>query len=639
MFEAWSWPKHKRDTLRPTGSKAESTAETTVLPTDNVSAALDQHGLKLFIGTWNMNGREPPVSLAPFLPKPEGSGDEHGQQTADVATPAYHLVVVGTQECLSTAGSAVFFAPEHATWEQRISTWLGDDYALIGCEGMGALHLAIFAWRPCWRWIRAVESAQVATGMAGILGNKGAVGISVLLGDTSLLFVNAHLAAHQDRVKLRNHDYARIERELQLHAYELAGDNASGRTADTRASMRASDRFDVTFWLGDLNYRAEATRQQADVWINAGELESLLEKDQLLRERNAGRVFQGYDEAPIEFPPTYKFDVMPPRHTTHRNGKRWRRALSMDFSDVDVYGTRTFATALALAAGDGIGEDAASFMTFATVRAEAVALGRPAPQHALHAIPPPAPPVYASSTTSVRSLATSQSVSDWPLLAWDRSGDETGDERLAVVSTAWMSRYDTSHKRRVPSWTDRILFRLRRLPNTPAPLGDDENTMHCLRYSAVMEMMGSDHRPVVGVYRVPFCWTTACTASDDDDDQASVSTGKKSKSSMVRGIDKQEKLAVTWLQMASKEDAAVTSALTVLPGPIGMPAAPLAATAAVPILNVVSAAGDSGAGIATLQARTERLRARLRRAVALPAMYDIVPADSAKQLALPEACK
>jgi hypothetical protein len=34
---------------------------------------------------------------------------------------------------------------------------------------------------------------MVATGIGGIVGNKGAVAISVYLGSTSLLFVNAHL--------------------------------------------------------------------------------------------------------------------------------------------------------------------------------------------------------------------------------------------------------------------------------------------------------------------------------------------------------------------------------------------------------------------------------------------------------------
>jgi hypothetical protein len=29
----------------------------------------------------------------------------------------------------------------------------------------------------------------------------------------------------------------------------------------------------VTFWFGDLNYRVEATRQEAEVWIQVNELE------------------------------------------------------------------------------------------------------------------------------------------------------------------------------------------------------------------------------------------------------------------------------------------------------------------------------------------------------------------------------
>ncbi len=41
--------------------------------------------------------------------------------------------------------------------------------------------------------ILAVDSSTVATGIGGIVGNKGAVAISVYLGSTSFLFVNAHL--------------------------------------------------------------------------------------------------------------------------------------------------------------------------------------------------------------------------------------------------------------------------------------------------------------------------------------------------------------------------------------------------------------------------------------------------------------
>ena len=48
--------------------------------------------------------------------------------------------------------------------------------------------------------------------------------------------------------------------------------------------------------------------------------------------------------------------------------------------------------------------------------------------------------------------------------------------------------YDTSHKQRIPAWTDRILFK---------PLGT-----RVLEYSSVPESQHSDHRPVYGVFRV-----------------------------------------------------------------------------------------------------------------------------------------
>jgi hypothetical protein len=48
--------------------------------------------------------------------------------------------------------------------------------------------------------------------------------------------------------------------------------------------------------------------------------------------------------------------------------------------------------------------------------------------------------------------------------------------------------YDTSHKQRIPAWTDRILFK---------PVGT-----RVLEYASVPEAQHSDHRPVFGTFRV-----------------------------------------------------------------------------------------------------------------------------------------
>ncbi|KAJ8300522.1 hypothetical protein KUTeg_022041 [Tegillarca granosa] len=52
-------------------------------------------------------------------------------------------------------------------------------------------------------------------------------------------------------------------------------------------------------------------------------------------------------------------------------------------------------------------------------------------------------------------------------------------------------RYDTSAKNRIPSYTDRVLFRAKK-----------KNTVSCSHYDAVTSLKLSDHRPVYGLYEV-----------------------------------------------------------------------------------------------------------------------------------------
>lgn len=47
-------------------------------------------------------------------------------------------------------------------------------------------------------------------------GNKGGVAIRIRLYDTTLCFVNSHLAAHQDEVQRRNQDYRDISDRINF---------------------------------------------------------------------------------------------------------------------------------------------------------------------------------------------------------------------------------------------------------------------------------------------------------------------------------------------------------------------------------------------------------------------------------------
>lgn len=63
------------------------------------------------------------------------------------------------------------------------------------------------------------------------------------------------------------------------------------------------------FWIGDLNYRIDESMMTEKVLKLAekGVLGELRYLDQLNVERAAGRVFDGFEEGDLNFPPTYKY--------------------------------------------------------------------------------------------------------------------------------------------------------------------------------------------------------------------------------------------------------------------------------------------------------------------------------------------
>ena len=57
--------------------------------------------------------------------------------------------------------------------------------------------------------LREVTTSEVGCGVMG-MGNKGAVGLRLQFRDTSLCFVNCHLASDATQLERRNEDYREI---------------------------------------------------------------------------------------------------------------------------------------------------------------------------------------------------------------------------------------------------------------------------------------------------------------------------------------------------------------------------------------------------------------------------------------------
>jgi len=122
-------------------------------------------------------------------------------------------------------------------------------------------------------------------------GNKGAVGIRLEYHDTSFCFLTAHLAAGHANVEERNADYRTIAEHLHF---------LKGKTIQSHENV---------IWLGDMNYRVDLDYHSAVSLAEKDDFDTLLSYDQLKQAMDDKQAFYGYEEGPVLFRPTYRYDL------------------------------------------------------------------------------------------------------------------------------------------------------------------------------------------------------------------------------------------------------------------------------------------------------------------------------------------
>ena len=201
-------------------------------------------------------------------------------------------------------------------WVERLRITLaetGVEYSLLQQKSMVGLLICVFVQTVHQPRVRYVVAASVGVGVLGMGGNKGGVSIRMQFYDSTLCFVCSHLAAHRENVAGRNADFANI---LSKTSFDI-GENAIREVIRSGSmphwtigstSVGVAD-HDIIFWLGDLNYRIDESMSTEKVLqlSEAAQLEELRSLDQLNVERAAGRVFDGFEEGPLNFVPTYKY--------------------------------------------------------------------------------------------------------------------------------------------------------------------------------------------------------------------------------------------------------------------------------------------------------------------------------------------
>ncbi|CAB1321724.1 unnamed protein product [Coregonus sp. 'balchen'] len=193
------------------------------------------------------------------------------------------------------------FTSSEREWEIRLQETLGPYYVMLYTASHGVLYLTVFVRRDLIWFCSEVEHATVTTRIMSQIKTKGAVGIGFTFFGTSFLFITSHFTSGDSRVYERILDYNKIVEALALP--KVLPDTNPYRST----SSDVTTRFDEVFWFGDFNFRLSKDRVEVEVLLNQNQgvdMGPLLHHDQLSKEMK-----DGFQEAQIQFIPTYKFDV------------------------------------------------------------------------------------------------------------------------------------------------------------------------------------------------------------------------------------------------------------------------------------------------------------------------------------------
>ncbi|KAF1974538.1 DNase I-like protein [Bimuria novae-zelandiae CBS 107.79] len=329
-------------------------------------------GVEQDIGAWFVDGKGIEESLAGLgvgapdakdASSKEPISAQEARRTSKAPTVPFHdskavpgneevgLYVLGLQEVVDITSAAEALRPYTDPsvankWKEKLSTALPNGYQLVAEQQLIGLLLLVYASPEVHPHVKAVSTTSVGTGLMGYMGNKGAVTTRIVLGETTrLVFVNSHLSAGADKASLerRNWDANQITSRTRFDPITDAMDLNQGHGEGIGDE-------DFAFWFGDLNYRLESMpgedvrrlltvhtrRYSQDGAEDANDtastshdaedavplppdldpasvqttINSLLPHDELKQQQKAEKAFHdGWEEGPIRFLPTYKYDV------------------------------------------------------------------------------------------------------------------------------------------------------------------------------------------------------------------------------------------------------------------------------------------------------------------------------------------
>lgn len=236
---------------------------------------------RLHMVTWNVATADPPDDVSSLLLL-------NSPKTPD-------LYIIGLQEVYSGplrfVSDSVFDDP----WSHLLmSTLAPRKYVKVSSIRMQGLLLLFFSKLEHVPFIRDIRTTYTRTGLFGYWGNKGAVSVRLSFYGHMLCFLNCHLAAHMKYATARVNEFEYI---MNTQSFEC---KKAPAVLDHR----------LVFWFGDLNFRIQDHGMHfVRSCINNQTYNLLWSNDQLMMMKKKVEALQEFEEGPLDFQPTYKFDL------------------------------------------------------------------------------------------------------------------------------------------------------------------------------------------------------------------------------------------------------------------------------------------------------------------------------------------
>lgn len=166
------------------------------------------------------------------------------------------LYILGLQEVVNLNPVTQYvYADTNPTdkWRLALEAALPEGYGFVASEQMSGLLLLLYASPEVAPTIGNITTKVVGTGVGGWFGNKGAAVARIVLGETTrMVFVNSHLSSGSDPATLdrRCWDVKTILDRARFESVPLPGD-------DPEDAQEKIGEEDFIFWFGDLNFRLD----------------------------------------------------------------------------------------------------------------------------------------------------------------------------------------------------------------------------------------------------------------------------------------------------------------------------------------------------------------------------------------------